>query len=145
MPVSLLAEAKRLELALALLRRRARISIVYRELGISRKQLRALYVELHGQAAPCGPLPALGGAKIANRALQIQAGLFAGIDERYVSGQDGGRARCPDQRLRPLTRPRPARTPARHQRRLGDREGPAHRHRAPSHLRPLCAALSGGQ
>jgi hypothetical protein len=89
--VSLLAEAQRLELALALLRRRARISIVHRETGISRKRLRALYVELHGQMASCGPLPALGGAKIANRAVQIQAGLFASIYVRYVGrGRTGG-------------------------------------------------------
>jgi hypothetical protein len=80
----LLAEAKRLELALALLRRRARIAIVHRETGLSRKRLRALYVELHGHVAPCGPLPALGGAKIANRALQIQAGLFASLYAHYL-------------------------------------------------------------
>jgi hypothetical protein len=88
--VSLLAEARRLELALALLRRRARISIVHRETGLPRKRLRALYLELNGETPSCGPLPALGGARIANRALQIQAGLFAGIYARYVSGETGG-------------------------------------------------------
>jgi hypothetical protein len=90
----LLAEAQRLELALALLRRRARIAIVHRETGLSRKRLRALYVELHGQTASCGPLPALGGAKIANRALQIQAGLFAGLYAHYLrrGGTDGALA-----------------------------------------------------
>jgi hypothetical protein len=90
----LLAEAQRLELALALLRRRARIAIVHRETGLSRKRLRALYVELHGQTASCGPLPALGGAKIANRALQIQAGLFASLYAHYLrrGGADGALA-----------------------------------------------------
>jgi hypothetical protein len=86
MPVSLLAEARRLELALALLRRRAQISIVHRETGLPC----ALYLELHGQIASCAPLPPLGGAKIANRTLQIQAGLFAGIYQHYVSGRTCG-------------------------------------------------------
>jgi len=80
--VSVLDEIARLALAAELLRRRARISIVHLETGVSRPRLRRLHRELHGRAAPCGQIPALGGAAIQTRTQQVHAGLFAALYER---------------------------------------------------------------
>jgi hypothetical protein len=78
-----LASLAQLDLAVALLRRRARVSIVHHETGVSRPRLRALYRELHGHGAPAGQLPAIGGATIQTRLQQVHAGLFAALYERY--------------------------------------------------------------
>ena len=80
--VSVLDEIARLALAAELLRRRARVSIVHLETGVSRPRLRRLHRELHGRAAPCGQMPALGGAAIQTRTQQVHAGLFAALYER---------------------------------------------------------------
>jgi hypothetical protein len=82
--MGLLAEQARLALALRLLARRARISIVHQETGVSRNRLRALYRELHGHPAPCGQLPALGCAAILTRRQQLHASLLARIYARLV-------------------------------------------------------------
>jgi hypothetical protein len=80
--VSVLDELERLALAAELLHRRARVSIVHHETGVSRPRLRRLHWELHGRAAPCGQIPALGGAAIQTRTQQVHAGLFAALYER---------------------------------------------------------------
>lgn len=67
----------RMRLAIELIARRARISIVHHETGLSRQTLREVYREYHGFSAPSGQLPALGGAMISTRRLQLQATLFA--------------------------------------------------------------------
>ncbi len=67
----------RMRLAMELIARRARVSIVHHETNLPRDQLRAMYRELHGVAAPSGQLPALGGAAINSRRRQLQASLFA--------------------------------------------------------------------
>lgn len=67
----------RMRLALELIARRARISIVHRETHIARERLRAIYRELHDSAPPSGQLPTLGGATINTRRRQVQASLFA--------------------------------------------------------------------
>jgi hypothetical protein len=82
--MGLLAEQARIELALRLLARRARISIVHQETGVSRNRLRALYRELHGHPAPCGQLPAIGCAAILTRRQQLHASLFARLYARLV-------------------------------------------------------------
>ena len=51
-----------LNLAVELLRRKARISIVHRETGVSRPKLRILHRELHGEGASSGQMPAIGGS-----------------------------------------------------------------------------------
>jgi hypothetical protein len=81
--VSVLADLERLALAVALLRRRARVSIVHHETGVSRAKLRALFREIHGRGAPSGQIPMIGGATIQTRAQQVHAGLFAALYERY--------------------------------------------------------------
>jgi len=81
--VAILADIEQLELAVELLRRNARISIVHQQTGVSRSRLRALYRELHGRSAPSGQIPAIGGATIQTRARQVHAGLFAALYERY--------------------------------------------------------------
>jgi hypothetical protein len=43
---------------------------------------RRLHWELHGRAAPCGQIPALGGAAIQTRTQQVHAGPFAALYER---------------------------------------------------------------
>lgn len=43
-------------LALELLKRHARISIIHRETGVSKQQLRAAYRELHGRSSSAGAL-----------------------------------------------------------------------------------------
>ena len=85
--MSLLDEKARLDLAVRLLRRRARISIAHQETGLSRNKLRALYRELHGRPAPSGQLPAIGCATIQTRCQQVHASLFARLYERL--GGDG--------------------------------------------------------
>ena len=81
--MSVLGDLERLALAVALLRRRARVSIVHHETGVSRAKLRALYREIHGHGAPSGQIPMIGGATIQTRAQQVHAGLFAALYERY--------------------------------------------------------------
>ena len=82
--MSVLDELARLALAAELLRRRARVSIAHHETGVSRPRLRRLHWELHGRAAACGQIPALGGAAIQTRTQQVQAGLFATLYERHA-------------------------------------------------------------
>lgn len=67
----------KMRLAIELIARRARISIVHQETGLSRPMLREIYREYHGVAAPSGQLPGLGGAMIGTRRQQLQASLFA--------------------------------------------------------------------
>jgi len=81
--VSVLGDLERLELAVALLRRKTRVSIVHHETGVSRAKLRVLYRELHGRSAPSGQIPMIGGATIQTRAQQVHAGLFAALYTRY--------------------------------------------------------------
>ena len=64
-------------LAMRLLTRDARISIVHHETGLTRGHLRALYRDLHGRSAPSGQLPAIGCAMITTRREQVLASLFA--------------------------------------------------------------------
>ena len=59
--MNLLDDFERLKLAVDLLRREARVSIVHHETGVSRPKLRHLYRELHGRGASCGQIPAIGG------------------------------------------------------------------------------------
>ena len=82
--MTILADIEQLNLALELLRRKARVSIVHHETGVSRPKLRVLHRELHGHGAPSGQIPMIGGATIQTRALQVHAGLFAAIYERYA-------------------------------------------------------------
>ena len=82
--MSVLSDLERLELAVSLLRRKARVSIVHHETGVSRAKLRILHRELHGRGAPSGQIPMIGGATIQTRALQVHAGLFAALYERYA-------------------------------------------------------------
>jgi hypothetical protein len=79
-----LDDLARMELAVALLRRQARVSIAHQETEVPRGKLRALYRELHGRGASCGQLPAIGGATIQTRAQQVHAGLFAALYGRYA-------------------------------------------------------------
>ncbi len=82
--MGVLDDIARIELAVALLRRQARVSIAHHETGVPRGKLRALHWELHGRGAPCGQLPAIGGATIQTRAQQVHAGLFATLYGRYA-------------------------------------------------------------
>lgn len=82
-PVDVLADLAQLNLAVALLRRKARVSIVHHETGVSRPKLRLLYRDLHGHGAPSGQLSAIGGATIQTRLQQVHAGLFAALYECY--------------------------------------------------------------
>jgi hypothetical protein len=82
--VSILGNLKRHELAVELLKRKARISIVHHETGVSRQKLRALHRELHGSRATSGQIPAIGGATIATRYQQVHAGVFAALYEIYA-------------------------------------------------------------
>jgi len=85
----MLAHHARMHLAIALIARRARISIVHQETAIPRDTLRALYREYHGVSAPSGQLPAFGGAAITTRRMQLQASLFA-VTYRRCCGDRGG-------------------------------------------------------
>jgi hypothetical protein len=82
--MGVLDELERMELAVEMLRRKARVSIAHHETGVSRTKLRALYWELHGHGASCGQIPAIGGATIQTRAQQVHAGLFATLYGRYA-------------------------------------------------------------
>jgi hypothetical protein len=81
--VSVLGDLERLELAVSLLRRKARVSIVHHQTGVSRAKLRTLHREIHGRSAPSGQIAMLGGATIQTRAQQLHAGLFAALYARY--------------------------------------------------------------
>jgi hypothetical protein len=81
--VSVLGDLERMKLAVELLRRKARVSIVHHETGLSRAKLRVLHRELHGRSAPSGQIPMIGGATIQTRAQQVHAGLFAALYARY--------------------------------------------------------------
>jgi hypothetical protein len=82
--VRVLADIEQLNLAVELLRRKARVSIVHHQTGVSRSKLRVLHPELHGHGAPSGQIPAIGGATIQTRSQQVHAGLFAALYERYA-------------------------------------------------------------
>ncbi len=81
--MSTLSDHERLALAVALLRRKARVSIVHHETGVPRERLRRLHREIHGRSAASGQIPMLGGATIQTRAQQVYAGLFAALYVRY--------------------------------------------------------------
>jgi hypothetical protein len=85
--VDVLDDIAQLNLAVELLRRKARISIVHCETGVPRPKLRILYRELHGHGAPSGQMPAIGGATIQTRLQQIHAGLFAALYERHAESE----------------------------------------------------------
>ncbi|KAA6183731.1 hypothetical protein F2Q65_14930 [Thiohalocapsa marina] len=80
---SMLHGHARVQLALALIARRTRLSIVHQETDIPRDALRALYREVHGAPAPSGQLPAAGATVITTRSLQLQASLFATAYRRF--------------------------------------------------------------
>ena len=82
--MNLLDDFERLKLAVDLLRRETRVSIVHHETGVSRPKLRHLHREMHGRGASCGQIPAIGGATIQTRFQQVHAGLFAALYERYA-------------------------------------------------------------
>ena len=82
--MTVLGDLERLKLAVELLRRKARVSIVHHETGVSRPKLRILHREIHGHGAPSGQIPMIGGATIQTRAQQVHAGLFAALYERYA-------------------------------------------------------------
>ena len=82
--MSILSDIERLELAVELLRRKARVSIVHQETGVSRPKLRVLHRELHGHGPPSGQIPAIGGATIDTRYQQVHAGVFAALYEIYA-------------------------------------------------------------
>jgi hypothetical protein len=82
--VDVLGDIAQLNLAVELLRRKARVSIVHHETAVSRPKLRILHRELHGQGASPGQIPAIGGATIQTRLQQIHAGLFAALYEHYA-------------------------------------------------------------
>ena len=77
-------EIAKTTLAMRLLTRDARISIVHHETGLTRGYLRALYRDLHGRSAPSGQLPAIGCAMIATRREQVLASLFAALYEMHA-------------------------------------------------------------
>ena len=79
--MTILADIERLNLALELLRRKARVSIVHHETSVSRPKLRVLHRELHGHGAPSGQIPMIGGATIETRYQQVHAGVFAALYE----------------------------------------------------------------
>ena len=74
-----LTESTRHLLALRLLARHARISIVHHETGLSRGHLRALYRDLHGRSPKSGQLPAVGCSAIRSRRQQVHGSLFAAL------------------------------------------------------------------
>ena len=82
--MTILADIEQLNLAVELLRRKARVSIVHHQTGVSRPKLRTLHRELHGHGAPSGQIPMIGGATIQTRAQQVHAGFFAALYERYA-------------------------------------------------------------
>ena len=87
-----------MRLAIELIARHTRLSIVHHETGLPRQSLRELYREYHGVSAPSGQLPALGGAMIGTRREQIQATLFAALYQhcgghRLIRSLPGPRSR----------------------------------------------------
>ena len=78
-----------MQVALALIVRRARLSIVHRETRIARDALRALYREVHGVPAPSGQLPTAGGAAITTRHCQLCASVFALAYRRLLLAPSG--------------------------------------------------------
>jgi hypothetical protein len=89
----LLDKHARMQLAVALIARRTRVSIVHQETDIARDALRALYREMHGRSAPSGQLPAPGGAAITTRRGQLRATLFALLYRQFSPhGGSAGRA-----------------------------------------------------
>lgn len=82
--MGILDEIARLNLAVELLRRNARVSIAHHETGVPRAKLRTLHRELHGRGASCGQIPALGGAAIQTRTRQVHAGWFAALYRSYA-------------------------------------------------------------
>lgn len=81
--MQLLGDIAQLNLAVELLRRKARVSIVHHETGVSHPKLRTLHRELHGRGTSSGQISAIGGATIQTRLQQVHAGLFAALYERY--------------------------------------------------------------
>ena len=73
----MLEKHARLRLALALIARRTRLSIVHQETDIARDALRALYRELHGASAPSGPLPSVSKRVSASSVIRQPAALGA--------------------------------------------------------------------
>jgi len=67
----------RLSLALALIARKCRLSIIGVETDVPKSRLRKMYHEYHNCSAPCGPIPDLGCAMISTRTQQAVASLFA--------------------------------------------------------------------
>ncbi|MFE8032324.1 FlhC family transcriptional regulator [Thiohalocapsa marina] len=90
----------RMQVALTLIVRRARLSIVHWETGIARDALRALYREVHGEPAPSGQLPTAGGAAITTRHGQLCASVFALAYRRFL--QAPSQARWLDPKWRSL-------------------------------------------
>jgi hypothetical protein len=78
-----LADLARTELAVRLLTRNARVSIVHHETGLPLRRLRGLYRELHHRKPSSGQLPAMGCPVIQNRRQQVHASLFAGLYEAH--------------------------------------------------------------
>jgi len=66
-----------MRLAVELIARKMRLSVVRAETHISLERLRALYRELHDESPPSGQLPNLGCAFLTSRRLQLEASLFA--------------------------------------------------------------------
>ena len=90
----------RMQVALALIVRRARLSIVHWETRVARDALRALYREVHGEPAPSGQLPTAGGAAITTRHCQLCASVFA-LLYRHLQRASSGADR-EDRRLRSI-------------------------------------------
>jgi len=79
--MSALAEHAQLALAIELLRRGARTSIVHQETGVSRAKLRTLYREIRGRSPPSGQLPESAAVFVTSRHRQVQVSLFARLYE----------------------------------------------------------------
>ncbi len=82
--MGVLGDIAQLNLAVELLRRKARVSTVHHETGVSRPKLRILHREIHGHGPPSGQIPATGGATIQTRLQQVHAKLFAALYEHYA-------------------------------------------------------------
>jgi len=85
----------RMQVALALIVRRTRLSIVHWETRIARDALRALYREVHGEPAPSGQLPTAGGAAITTRHCQLCASVFALAYRRFLQAPNGAQWQDP--------------------------------------------------
>jgi hypothetical protein len=73
----MLAEHERTSLAIALLRRGARLSVTRVLTKIADRRLRGLYRQINGHAPQGGPVPDAGGRMIQTRRLQAHASLYA--------------------------------------------------------------------